>query len=75
MTSLTSNTTRRGEVLLVEDDHEVAALAREMLGALGFATIHVSSAVAALGALANERAVDAVFSDIMMPGGVSGGFT
>ncbi len=72
MTSLTSNTTRRGEVLLVEDDHEVAALAREMLGALGFATIHVSSAVAALGALANERAVDAVFSDIMMPGGVSG---
>ena len=63
---------RHGEVLLVEDDDEVAALAREMLGTLGFGVIHVSSPSAALGALANGRAVDAVFSDIMMPGGTNG---
>ena len=63
---------RRGELLLVEDDAEVAALAREMLGELGFSVMHVSSPSAALGALANGRAVDAVFSDIMMPGGISG---
>ncbi len=63
---------RRGEVLLVEDDKEVAALAREMLGELGFSVIHVSTSAAALGALANARAVEAVFSDIMMPGGVNG---
>ena len=62
----------RGNVLLVEDDTEVAALAREMLGVLGFNVIHVSNAAAALGALANGRRVDAVFSDIMMPGGISG---
>jgi PAS domain S-box-containing protein len=62
----------RGDVLLVEDDREVAALAREMLGELGFSVIHVSTSVAALGALANARAIEAVFSDIMMPGGING---
>ena len=63
---------RRGHVLLVEDDQEVAALTREMLGSLGFAVIHVASAEAALGALANARGIDVVLSDIMMPGGISG---
>ena len=43
-----------------------------MLTSLGFSVIHVSSADAALGALANERAIEFVVSDIMMPGGVSG---
>jgi signal transduction histidine kinase/CheY-like chemotaxis protein len=63
---------RRGHVLLVEDDREVAALTRELLGALGFAVTHVSGAEAALGALANSRHIDTVLSDIMMPGGISG---
>ena len=63
---------RRGEVLLVEDDNEVAALAREMLGALGFGVIHVSGPALALDALAKTPSIDAVFSDIMMPGGISG---
>jgi PAS domain S-box-containing protein len=64
--------TRRGHVLLVEDDREVSALTREMLNNLGFAVTHVTGADAALGALANARAIDVVLSDIMMPGGVSG---
>jgi CheY-like chemotaxis protein len=64
--------TRRGHVLLVEDDREVSALTREMLGNLGFVVTHVTGAEAALGALANARAIDVVVSDIMMPGGVSG---
>jgi signal transduction histidine kinase len=63
---------RRGEVLLVEDDREVALLTGEMLKILGFGVIHVTSPDAALGALANDRTVDIVVSDIMMPGGVSG---
>jgi signal transduction histidine kinase/ActR/RegA family two-component response regulator len=62
----------RGTLLLVEDDKEVSALSKEMLASLGFTVIHVTSADAALGALANERKVDLVLSDIMMPGGVSG---
>jgi CheY-like chemotaxis protein len=63
---------RRGHLLLVEDDIEVSSLAREMFSSLGFAVIHVSSAEAALGALANDREIDVVFSDVMMPGGVNG---
>jgi CheY-like chemotaxis protein len=50
----------------------VSALTREMLNDLGFAVTHVAGADAALGALANARAIDVVLSDIMMPGGVSG---
>jgi len=61
-----------GQVLLVEDDDEVAALATEMLKSIGFGVTRVASAVAALGALANDRPVSLVFSDIMMPGGMSG---
>src|SRR6185436_10430394 len=63
---------RRGSALLVEDDHEVAALACEMLSTLGFAVTQVASAEAALSALANSLSVDVVLSDVMMPGGVTG---
>jgi CheY-like chemotaxis protein len=42
------------------------------LSSLGFSVTHVTGAEAALGALANARAIDIVLSDIMMPGGVSG---
>ncbi|HTJ02024.1 MAG TPA: ATP-binding protein [Methylovirgula sp.] len=61
-----------GLVLLVEDDDEVAKLASEMLGQLGYEVVRVASATAALGALANGRAIDLVFSDVMMPGGMNG---
>ncbi|MBB5876258.1 MULTISPECIES: ATP-binding protein [Xanthomonas] len=61
-----------GCVLLVEDDDEVAALVGEMLRQLGYEVVRAASAGAALGALANGRVVDIVFSDIMMPGGMNG---
>jgi signal transduction histidine kinase/ActR/RegA family two-component response regulator len=61
-----------GQVLLVEDDEEVAALVSEMLAQLGYDVTRVASAAAALGALADGRSVDLVFSDIMMPGGMNG---
>ena len=67
-----SDRSRRGHALLVEDDDEVAALTSEMLSFLGFEVVHAASPAAALGALANGRQVDVVFSDIMMPGGISG---
>ena len=63
---------RHGHVLLVEDDDEVAALVGEMLDQLGYEVMRAASAAAALGALANGRRVDVVFSDIMMPGGMNG---
>jgi CheY-like chemotaxis protein len=51
---------------------EVAALTIEMLDSIGYSITHVSSPAAALGALANGRAIDLVFSDVMMPGETSG---
>jgi signal transduction histidine kinase/CheY-like chemotaxis protein len=59
-------------VLLVEDDDEVAALATEMLAHLGYGVTRAASASAALGALSDDRAIDLVFSDVMMPGGMNG---
>jgi signal transduction histidine kinase/ActR/RegA family two-component response regulator len=61
-----------GQVLLVEDDDEVAALTTEMINQLGYDTTRVASAEAALGALADRRLVDIVFSDVMMPGRMNG---
>jgi len=65
-------TDARGCVLLVEDNDEVAALVTEMLEELGYHVTRVASAQAALGALANGRRIDLVFSDIMMPGEMDG---
>jgi signal transduction histidine kinase/CheY-like chemotaxis protein len=59
-------------VLLVEDDAEVASLVEDMLRVLGYDVVHAKSATAALGALADARRIDLVFSDIMMPGGTNG---
>jgi PAS domain S-box-containing protein len=67
-----SLSTRSATVLLVEDDEEVASLAADMIDQLGYDVIRVANGPAALGALADGRAVDIVFSDIMMPGGMSG---
>ena len=63
---------KKGHVLLVEDDREVAALSQEMLSSLGFDVTQVGSAEAALGALKNGRRIDIVFSDVRMPGGMNG---
>jgi signal transduction histidine kinase/ActR/RegA family two-component response regulator len=61
-----------GQILLVEDDDEVAALVSEMLEQLGYTVTRAASAAAALGALADGRSIDLIFSDIMMPGGMNG---
>jgi CheY-like chemotaxis protein len=61
-----------GSILLVEDDDEVATLVTEMLRELGYRVTRAASAQAALGALADDREIDLVFSDVMMPGSMSG---
>jgi CheY-like chemotaxis protein len=61
-----------GLALLVDDDDSVAALVGEMFDQLGYERLRVASAEAALGALADHRAVDVVFSDVMMPGTMNG---
>ncbi|MGH6956897.1 MAG: response regulator, partial [Caulobacteraceae bacterium] len=62
----------RARVLLVEDDDRVAELVGEMLGELGYETARAASADEALGALRKEPLFDVVFSDMVMPGEMSG---
>jgi PAS domain S-box-containing protein len=63
---------RFGSILLVEDNDEVAMLVTEMLRELGYRVTRAASAQGALGALADEREIDLVLSDIMMPGTMNG---
>lgn len=59
-------------VLLVEDDDNVAGLVGEMLKELGYEALRAPSAAAALECLATGRSFDLVFSDMIMPGEMTG---
>ena len=61
-----------GRVLVVEDDALVAELAAGMLTELGFEAIVAHSAKEALDRLAGGEKPKVIFSDIVMPGGISG---
>ena len=61
-----------GRVLIVEDDTLIAELAAGMLGELGFECTIAHSAREALERLASGERPKLVFSDIIMPGGLSG---
>jgi len=63
----------KGEtVLVVEDDDRVRRLTCMRLKELGYRTQEVPNAPAALAVLAQAPGIDLVFSDQVMPGGMSG---
>ena len=62
----------RGRILVVEDDALVAELAAGMLGELGFEPEISHSAKQALELLGSGERPKLIFSDIVMPGGISG---
>ena len=65
--------TSAGEVvLLVEDNVEVRRVTSSRLIELGYRVIDVDGGPAALAVLKSNQAVDVVFSDIVMAGGMSG---
>ncbi|MGE5145134.1 MAG: PAS domain S-box protein, partial [Candidatus Eiseniibacteriota bacterium] len=61
----------RETVLVVEDDPMVRAFAVEQLGSLGYTVVEASSGSDALTKL-DGRHIDLLFSDVVMPGGMSG---
>jgi signal transduction histidine kinase/CheY-like chemotaxis protein len=61
-----------GAILVVEDDDDVAAVAKNMLKLIGYRGDHVRDAATALALLLSGQRFDAIFSDIIMPGGMSG---
>ena len=50
----------------------MASLVGEMLVHLGHIVLRAGSASGALGALSDDRRIDLMFSDVMMPGGMDG---
>ena len=62
----------QGSVLVVEDDADVRATTSNMLRDLGYVVHEARSGRAALALLQDEQAIDLVFTDVIMPGGMSG---
>jgi signal transduction histidine kinase/ActR/RegA family two-component response regulator len=59
----------RGSVLVVEDNADVGAFASDLLEELGYQSMWVPDAQAALDYLSSGRSnIDVVFSDVVMPG-------
>ncbi|TDN86485.1 PAS domain S-box-containing protein [Stakelama pacifica] len=59
-------------ILMVEDQPEVAELGKAILEDLGYSVTHVSSASKAYDLLQHKRDFALLFTDIVMPGGMSG---
>ena len=59
-------------VLVVEDNHEVRAVTVSLLEQLGYRTIAVDNAAAALEALGGEPQINVMFSDVVLPGETDG---
>jgi CheY-like chemotaxis protein len=59
-------------VLVVEDNAAAGDFAADLLRGLGYTARRADSAAGALAMLADEERIDAVFSDVMMPGGIDG---
>ncbi|WP_374580527.1 PAS domain S-box protein [Pseudoduganella sp.] len=63
---------REERVLIVEDDPLVMESARELFQAMGYAILQASDGASALRALQRDGEVDVLFSDVMMPNGMTG---
>lgn len=64
--------TGSGRILLIEDDEQLLQLVLSMLVDLGYHVLCARNAADALKILRSETPIDAVFSDILMPNGMSG---
>lgn len=63
----------RGEtVLVVEDNPDVRAVARQHLADLGYIVLEAETGPAAIDMLGSHPGTRVVFSDVVMPGGMSG---
>jgi PAS domain S-box-containing protein len=59
-------------ILVVEDDPLVRDFVRAQLQGLGYTTLSAAYGTEALKIIAQDRTVDLLFTDVIMPGGVSG---
>jgi len=59
-------------ILLVEDDPTVLALTLDMLSSLGYQVTTATHGAEALDIVRSDARIDLLFTDVVMPGGVSG---
>ena len=59
-------------ILVVEDDDDVRRIVVAQLAALGYRCDSTGNAEAALDMLNKDRSFDLLFSDVLLPGGMSG---
>jgi PAS domain S-box-containing protein len=59
-------------ILVVEDDEDVRAQSAEALGELGYRVIQAQDGPSALRVLRREAHVDLLFTDVVLPGGLTG---
>ena len=59
-------------ILLVDDNQTLLTVARRHLGALGYKVLSAASGPAALDILMTDATVDLLFTDLVMPEGMSG---
>jgi PAS domain S-box-containing protein len=64
--------TGSGRILLIEDDEQLLKLILSMLIELGYHALCTRNAADALKILRSDTPIDAIFSDILMPNGMSG---
>ncbi|WP_448191633.1 ATP-binding protein [Azospirillum sp. sgz301742] len=62
----------RETILLVEDNPQIAEATSQVIETLGFHVVHAADAKAALEVLGSGMPIDLLFSDIIMPGGMTG---
>lgn len=61
-----------GRILMVEDDHDVMDITSTILRELGYDILCAQDGTDAIRILRDDRGFDLLFSDIMMPGSISG---
>ena len=59
-------------ILVTEDDPAVLTLTVDLLEGLGYSVARATTAEEALAVLRDDPGIDLLFSDVVMPGGVSG---
>jgi CheY-like chemotaxis protein len=69
---LESNPRGDETILVVEDDEQVLTVAVAMIEELGYRVITAANGSEALARLDSTEPIDLLFSDILMPGGMSG---
>lgn len=68
----TSAPSGKGRVLVVEDEEDLRDVAQSLLEKLGYETLSAENAQQALDILAEDKNIDLLFTDIVMPGELNG---